>query len=436
MSQFIFPEFKQADLIGAMMNAQQYRANESKLQQMQKAVAADNAEQERLKLARQLQGRALAGDNRAAMQLGGVDPKAAIDTRSFLQENQQKQLSASDLQRKQSLQKVGAAQNLLRLAIANPALTPRIQSVLVERQLVPPDVWGNEPVTPQKLSLINDDLEFAKTALQEKDGHEEIAKLDALLKASGFKPGTVEYSQQMRKHWDAKYATAGRGVNVYTGDIPLSQKPAEKLQNDIVQSSEFLSRIDSIDRYMPDLDKVLTLMGKAGVKWADIKDKVGALDPESDEAKLLDLHQRFSGDIAGVFNEIRRLITGAAAAEAELARLEAQYPNIDMGPVRFKAAYMQLRDAAQKAHRLKLKILRGGIQDEESKAFKTRLSLEWKHGDGRSENDKRARLNELMTDFSKSGADQQSAQDMAIDQMISEGFLTEAEIKSIHGGDK
>jgi len=131
-----------------------------------------------------------------------------------------------------------------------------------------------------------------------------------------------------------------------------------KLVGDIIQSHDIMSSLEDVQELEPHLEDLLSYMGRAKTAFTSFASKAGVKGLDKDER-----YQRavqLTGRVARVFNLFRRLITGAAAPEQELRRLERQILNETMDPAQFAIQLKDLMRRTRKATRLHWKILSEG----------------------------------------------------------------------------
>jgi len=145
-------------------------------------------------------------------------------------------------------------------------------------------------------------------------------------------------------------------VQIGQGDVTKAVK--SKLQTGVVETRE---NIASLDRIMGDFKpEYLTYGGAIGASITAVMEKLGGI-PDKDRKEFLRGRTAFKNGVEQFFNQYRKEITGAAAAEKELARLEKTMINTKMSTTEFKASMNLLRKKLASVEAIKAKFLEQGL---------------------------------------------------------------------------
>lgn len=148
------------------------------------------------------------------------------------------------------------------------------------------------------------------------------------------------------------------GYEVPGGNMRQGTTTAQtnRLQDDITNSLQTLNALDGIaNNYSA---QALTypgqLRGAVGVQ-------LGKLTGKSGDKEYIEKQTAFKNSVNQFFNQYRKLITGAAASEKELAGLKESILNTDQSPEQFESAYKQFRALTVKSMEISQQLLREGI---------------------------------------------------------------------------
>lgn len=159
----------------------------------------------------------------------------------------------------------------------------------------------------------------------------------------------------------------------------LERSTKTGIQKDIASGEEILSRfkrlgevagIDSTTgKLSPEGQKMFTLAGRVNetvTNWQDYLDlpdwvPVIGGKPAPEAIAFLKKRKTMSTSAAQLFNEYRKDITGAAAAIAELNRLEKAFVNEKMGPSEFEAVYTETVEMLTRIRDVRVELLQRGI---------------------------------------------------------------------------
>lgn len=162
-------------------------------------------------------------------------------------------------------------------------------------------------------------------------------------------------------------ASASKGtevtVNLDTGKQDPTKAQTTKLQTQVLNSEKTLVKLRKIGDDLD--DSFLTYQGKVGAKFGSILDQLGVSKGTpvvGGAVKHAAAARAFKNQVQQHFNAYRKEITGAAAAIAELDRLEQSFlTDKNMGPETFKTVLNQMEGIyVDGIEELKL-VLREGI---------------------------------------------------------------------------
>lgn len=161
--------------------------------------------------------------------------------------------------------------------------------------------------------------------------------------AFGYDVGTPEHQEEMQK----LLSQASTQVSITMGDGKQGLTPTQRsqLQKQVVQAEQSLSKLKGIEERLD--DSYLTIYGKAKAKFGSILDQMG-IDKDTPIFGGAVAHsaqaRAFKNQVQQLFNAYRKEITGAAAAVAELDRLEQSFlTDKNMGPETFKTVLSDMK---------------------------------------------------------------------------------------------
>lgn len=182
------------------------------------------------------------------------------------------------------------------------------------------------------------------------------------------KPGYFQTNQAGETRWLDAIPQQKNGISIdKDGNIQIGgsgptnlNKPAiNDAQERVISHGESLARLKGIkDSYDPSF---LTLGGKVR-DWATNMQSTAGFDISPEDRKKAMQHRRFSQQVNYEFNSYRKLITGAAAAVAELEDLKKAMISTDLSPLQFEAAFDTYSDELSRTMRIRNKLLREGLQ--------------------------------------------------------------------------
>ena len=248
---------------------------------------------------------------------------------------------------------------------------------------------GDEPVAPKNASF--------KTFRNTNTGETYTADLT--------NPDDVNY---VRNNSDVLVPIATKTITGTPQEFEkLGRKAIGSVQEDIIALSDSFARVGKIsDSYKREF---LTYGGRIQSSVSSLLDKAG-VDITPEQKQFVKDRKKFVTVVNREFNLYRKLITGAAAAEKELADLKKATINEDLGPLQFEAALEVYQEELQRGLRLKRSLLRNGIRISDE-GFGDAFDTAYLSGD---DDDADIRLQELTAE----GLDI----DAATDQLIAEGY--------------
>ena len=157
---------------------------------------------------------------------------------------------------------------------------------------------------------------------------------------------------------------------------PLTKTNKNNVQKSMVSATESLQRLKEIkSNYDPEF---LTYGGRVKNLMSKVKDKAGLDLSEKDEAALKQ-RRKFTQDVNREFNAYRKLITGAAAAMAELESLKKAIINEDLSPTEFEAAFDQYAGELERTTKIGEGLMAEGLKPGTAE-FGIRMDEEFKKG--------------------------------------------------------
>jgi len=193
-------------------------------------------------------------------------------------------------------------------------------------------------------------------------------------------------AEGLKKSQAAKLRPKGPLVSVNvdsSGKQALSKTVESGIQKEVISGELMLDSLDEIEAMGP--ARFLTAGSKALAATAGGISKYlgeGALeraselfagDPEA-AAEFVAESQEFNEGVETIFNAYRKLITGAASGEKELAKLQKAIINTSLSPAAFKGSLRRLRRVVTRNLRVRKGLLADGI-DLSTDNGKTRLDL-------------------------------------------------------------
>lgn len=193
----------------------------------------------------------------------------------------------------------------------------------------------------------------------------------------------------------------------------LSRSVKTGVQKDLIGNMETQSDLKAIEEnFSPDL---LTYQNKLYSSINNILDKSG-LPSDTENIKK---RVTFENNVDQFFNAYRKEITGAAAAEKELQRLEQSILNKNMSPAQFTAALKQIKEKNNRMIRIKRLLLRRGIKVGDNGFGDTFDSAYL----GQEDDNIRDRMNDLFDKYMGiHNGNEQKAADAAREHALNEGY--------------
>ncbi len=158
------------------------------------------------------------------------------------------------------------------------------------------------------------------------------SKSNSYIPVPGFAPPPKSGGMTMTTNPDGTVTWAMGGA----GGGSVSSSTNSKIEQSILandQSMQYLGEIES--RFKPEY---LTVAGKIGATLANWKDKLGQLDPNSQEAATLKDYAAFAASTGELFAKTLKEMSGGAVTPQESTRQEVWIPNAETdGPEQFKS---------------------------------------------------------------------------------------------------
>lgn len=148
----------------------------------------------------------------------------------------------------------------------------------------------------------------------------------------------------------------------------LKTSAQSKQQLEYAGGQQLLSNLDAIEKAFD--PSFLTTGGQVYTGLQQGLDRLGAknvplvggmLTPDADR---ISKSGTFSTLVGQTFQDYRKLITGAAASNQELNRLEQDFINMNIGPEEFKAKFAVVRAKTKRAQAIRKQLLTEGITDQ------------------------------------------------------------------------
>lgn len=131
--------------------------------------------------------------------------------------------------------------------------------------------------------------------------------------------------------------STGSDINVDVNTAPplaeLAGAGSKNAKEDFRMNLEGIPELLNLTQFDPEF---LTGMGQLGMEFNKVRDRWGTL-PESEKGRYQDYVQ-FENRVARMFNNYRKMITGAAASPSEMEDLRQSIANMDQGPGGFQAS--------------------------------------------------------------------------------------------------
>lgn len=150
------------------------------------------------------------------------------------------------------------------------------------------------------------------------------------------------------------------------GKVPLEKSPKSQIQKDLTKNYTVLAEVDNLYQRRHLFTEHKDMLGRFHRAHRRIRDRFGRLLPEFAQLSGYEKQQLgeaviLDSQIEAIFNEYRKLVTGAAASNAEIERLRESMINSLDSPVELEAKMKDLMRRTQLAIRVRHKLLRDGI---------------------------------------------------------------------------
>lgn len=163
-------------------------------------------------------------------------------------------------------------------------------------------------------------------------------------------------------------AKPSKGMKIYdssgnlivdTGGAEMTKKTTGGIESGMIADYDALGQLEEIKNVYR--DDFLTYGGKAKGWYDRVKEKSGFALSEKDR-EFISTKKKFDQRVNKFFNAYRKLITGAAASEKELASLQKAVINTDLSPTEFQAAYDDMVQGYQRSIRINHRLMRDGVK--------------------------------------------------------------------------
>lgn len=441
MSSLVFPTFNPPNIIAAVQAAQQYKVQQAQLQAMNQKAMLQKQQMQLIPL----QGQALAGDSTALSQLQQLNPKIAMDTEKFLEERRKaseaQQLSSitlADKQRAESYNKTVSQIKMLEQVQQNPALLPQTKQYMIANNLLVPEAADGIKTVDDVASHIAD-LKIYQNIVQDPVKDQAfrgfVNSLDQRDEEAKANRQPVLTPRERVAHIDEyiKGVAHGKGTTIELPDpnaINLEKGAKQKLEEAQATDENTMSSLNSVRDLLPEADKLLSVWGKANEKWINLKSYL-SLPVSNADRQVVEKIQRLRANIGPIYQAFKHAISGAAVKDTEMEELRQESISEEMSPARFVAAFKVAEEKTLRAMRLRYRLIRGGLKPDGDTAasFNKEMEQGYSAGDSAmSEGDRSGRAAELMKQYK--GVSPEKAARFTRDQMIQEGYWTDAELKA------
>jgi len=346
---------------------------------------------------------------------------APAEAKQFADEQQQQ--AAAEAKRRANVQRFVAQ------GLQSGGLTPEQAQTILSQQGVTLDLGplgaGGQP----DISQLQGQASAVLGAPEAKPFTDEI--VTRVVNKYGLQPGTPEfrtaYTAEFQADERAKLSRSRAGASQITQtNVPpgaLERTVRGKSEQTIIDDTVMLSNLDALSKTMR--PEYMTLWGRlkaSGLKGADYAGV--SLSPQSKEY----ITWRRTGEeiIGQIWNMYRVQVTGAAASDRELVRLQKTTLNPDLGPTEFAASMQNFRRAISQRLRIHRKVLREGIDLTPEQQGQTVAELAAAGEQANSPVDRVARLRDLRArGFTPS---------QAVQRLTAEGYIGEDEAQAMLEG--
>jgi hypothetical protein len=396
MGSLIYPQFQQADLIGALQAAQQYRVQEAQLAAINaEAMAKQRAMAEQPELMR-LQGEALQGRQGALQQLQLRAPKLAMDTTQYMTEQEKREREGLEGKRKEIVRQFDRQIALLQQAQQAPELLPKTLQYMVSQKLMPPEM-AQQITDPRALAPLIGELRVQKTMW---DDPSSADKLNDFQKMLAYREGIQEYAPGEKLKLTDTYIDAlskkggGGGLEVNIDRSGATSATATAAQKDIRDNLETLATLRTLDATFDE-----NFVTTAGTARRTLFGWLNKLTGISVDLEFRSAARKWFQEREQFFNNYKKLISGSAVSDREMEGLKESILSKDTPPDEVRASIRQLADKIDRDMGIAQDILRNGVPTTKS-AFDAEYSrryTEMKLADTQRAND--SNLLKLRQDY-------------------------------------
>lgn len=142
------------------------------------------------------------------------------------------------------------------------------------------------------------------------------------------------------------------------GNIEPTTPATTDLQKRQINNDQILAGLDNVASSYS--EEFLTYQGQFKDWMGQKAERAGLPIGEAWEQFIID-KSAFASSVEGLFNDYRRVVTGAAAAVAELDRLKKAMINMDMSPSQFKGHYGAYRAHVERLNNAIMKVQQEGL---------------------------------------------------------------------------
>lgn len=145
------------------------------------------------------------------------------------------------------------------------------------------------------------------------------------------------------------------------GNIEPTSPATTELQKRQIDNGQILTRLDDVARtYSEDF---LTYQGQFA-DWLGQRAEKSGVPIGEQWRQFIKEKSGFASNVEGLFNDYRRVVTGAAAAVAELDRLKKAMLNMDMSPSQFQGHYEEYRGYVERLNNAIIKTQKEGLNGQ------------------------------------------------------------------------
>lgn len=145
-------------------------------------------------------------------------------------------------------------------------------------------------------------------------------------------------------------------INPYGGDMALPKEATTEIEKQMADSTKMMASLDDASRtinpwYQRATGQAATSIENAA-NWLGLHP--GLADPIQAQSQKMQLEQ--------LFNDYRKFITGAAASDQELVRLQQAFPNTNMSPEQLFAAIETVHTINKRNYAINRDLIQRGLQ--------------------------------------------------------------------------